>query len=268
MEYKKIVNIIKNDNSFSREIAYKLKDELESNNYLVSDEYNKNAVLNISVGGDGSFLRSLRINDFAKIPIIGVNTGSLGFYPELSPKDINSFVKDYKDGNYTINKLYLLQCEIFRKNTSETIFALNDIAIKGDKTKTIHLDVFIDYNHLQTISGDGVIISTPMGSSAYNYSAGGSIVYPSLNTLQLTPIAPLNSNAYRCLNSGVVVPPELNITIVPEYKYLEDVIFSVDGEEFNYEKITHANFFVSNKHINMLSLGTFNYWKVIKDKFI
>ena len=268
MKNREIINIIKNDNNFSTEIANKLKDELENNGYKVSNEYNKDAVLNISVGGDGSFLRSLRINDFPDIPIIGVNTGSLGFYPELSPKDINSFVKDYSSGNYTINKLYLLQCEIFRQNTSETIFALNDIAMKGDKTKTIHLDIFIDYNHLQTISGDGVIISTPMGSSAYNYSVGGSIVYPSLNTLQLTPIAPLNSKAYRCLNSGIVVPPELHITVVPEYKYLEDVVFSVDGEEFNYERITHANFFVSKKHVNMLTLGSFNYWKVIKEKFI
>jgi len=262
------INIIKNNNNFSTEIADKLKDSFESNGYLISNSYDKEAVLNISVGGDGSFLRSLRINDFPDIPIIGINTGSLGFYPEISPKDINSFVKEYTSGEYTINKLHLLQCEIFRQNTSETIFALNDIAMKGDKTRTIHLDIFIDYNHLQTVSGDGVIISTPMGSSAYNYSSGGSIVYPSLNTLQLTPIAPLNSNAYRCLNSGVVVPPELHITVVPEYKYLEDVVFSVDGEEFTYERITHANFFVSKKHINMLSMGSFNYWKVIKEKFI
>jgi NAD+ kinase len=107
-----------------------------------------------------------------------------------------------------------------------------------------------------------------MGSSAYNYSSGGSIVYPSLNTMQVTPIAPLNSNAYRCLSSSIIVPPDLHIIIVPEYRYIENVVFSVDGEEINFDKVTHANFSVSKKQINMLSIGSFNYWKVIKEKFL
>jgi len=268
MENNRIINIITNNNSYSIEIAAQLKYELTRYHYHVSEEYNPSAELNISVGGDGSFLRALRNNDFPSIPIIGVNTGNLGFYPELSPKDIQSFAKDYSLGQYSINKLPLLQCEICSEEVVHTVYALNDIAIKGDQTKTIHLDVFIDYNHLETVSGDGVIVSMPMGSSAYNYSSGGSLVYPSLNTMQLTPIAPLNSNAYRCLSSSIIVPPDLNIIIVPEYKYIEKIVFSLDGEQVNYEKVTHSNFFVSQKTIKIISMGTFNYWKVIKEKFL
>ncbi|HBH12352.1 MAG: NAD kinase [Clostridiales bacterium 38_11] len=268
MKKSRIINIINNDNNYSIEIATLIKRQLIQYDYLVSEKYNPDAELNISIGGDGSFLRSLRLNDFPDIPIIGINTGNLGFYPELSPKDIENFAVDYSNGNYSVNKLQLIQCEICSEEVISTVFALNDIAIKGDQTKTIHLDVFIDYNHLQTISGDGVIISTPMGSSAYNYSAGGSLVYPALSTLQVTPIAPLNSNAYRCLASSVIVPPDLHIIIVPEYKYIEKVVFSLDGEQMNFEKVTHANFFVSKKFINMVSMGTFNYWKVIKEKFL
>jgi NAD+ kinase len=66
----------------------------------------------------------------------------------------------------------------------------------------------------------------------------------------------------------VIVPPELHIIIVPEYKYIEKVVFSLDGEQMNFEKVTHANFSVSKKFINMISMGTFNYWKVIKEKFL
>lgn len=268
MENNKIINILTNNKPFSLEIANILKTELEKYNYVIADDYSSEAVLNISVGGDGSFLRSLRNNNFPEIPIIGVNTGNLGFYPKLSPEDISAFAKEYSNGNFVTNKLFLLQCEIYSENETHLVFALNDIAIKGDKAKTIHLDVFIDNNHLETVSGDGIIISTPMGSSAYNYSAGGSIVYPSLNTLQITPIAPLNSNAYRCLASSVIVPPELQIVIVPEYKFIEKVVFNVDGEEISYDKVTHANFLVSKKYINMLSIESFNYWKVIKEKFL
>ncbi|MBN2285563.1 MAG: NAD(+)/NADH kinase [Tissierellales bacterium] len=264
----KLINIIANTNKFSKEIYLQLKQELENHDYFIPDEYHPEAELNISIGGDGSFLRCLRHNDFPQIPIIGMNTGNLGFYPELSPKDISSFAIEYSQGHYSINKINLLQCEIYSEKETYTVYALNDIAIKGDKTKTIHLDIFIDYNHLQTVSGDGIIVSTPFGSSAYNYSAGGSLVYPSLNAIQITPIAPLNSNAYRCLSSSIVLPPELNVVIVPEYKYIENVVFSVDGEQYNFDKVNHANFFISQSHINMLSMGSFNYWKVIREKFL
>ncbi len=268
MKKKKTINIIHNLNNYSLEIAQELKEALAVYDFHLPSVYDPHADLNISVGGDGSFLRSLRYNQFPEIPIIGINTGNLGFYPELSPADIPNFTKEYINGHYTINQIPLLQCEICSENKIHTVYALNDIALKGDQTKTIHLDVFIDYNHLETVSGDGIIVSTPMGSSAYNYSAGGSLVYPSLNTLQVTPIAPLNSNAYRCLSSSVIVPPELHIVIVPEYKYIEKVVFSLDGEQVNFDKVTHANFSLSDKCINMLSLGTFNYWKVIKEKFL
>jgi len=265
---KKKINIIKNSNKYSSEIAKKLKKELEKYGYYPSYKYFKDAVLNISIGGDGSFLKSVRDNNFPEIPYIGLNTGTLGFYPELSPEDIEFFVREYANGNYTLNKLNLLKGEIFSKDCKKEIYAINDISIKNEVCKVIHLDVIIDNNHLQTISGDGVIISTPMGSSAYNYSSGGSLVYPSLNTMQITPISPLISNAYRCISSGVIVPPKTKIIIKPEIDYISSVVLCIDGESCIMNKLSKCNFFISDKTLTMLSLGTFNYWKVIKDKFL
>src|SRR6056297_2088916 len=264
----KIINIIKNSKEYSLEIAEHLKEELEKCGYITTYEFSPEAELCISVGGDGSFLKSVRDNNFPQIPFIGVNTGTLGFYPELSPEDIDFFVREYNKGNYSLNKLNLLKGEIHSENCKDEIYAINDISIKNEICKAIHLAVFIDGNHLQTISGDGVIISTPMGSSAYNYSAGGSLVYPSLNTMQITPIAPLISNAYRCLSSGVIVPPKTKIEIKPELDYMDSAVLCVDGENCVMDKLQKCDFFISDKTITILSLGTFNYWKVIKEKFL
>ena len=265
---KKIINIMKNTKEYSLEIADNLKKELNKYGYETTYDFNPEAELCISVGGDGSFLKSVRDNDFPQMPFIGVNTGTLGFYPELSPEDIEFFVREYSRGNFSLNKLNLLKGEIHSEDSTKEMYAINDISIKNEICKAIHLDVFIDDNHLQTISGDGVIISTPMGSSAYNYSAGGSLVYPSLNTMQITPISPLISNAYRCLSSGVIVPPKTKIVIKPELNYMSSAVLCVDGESCVMNKLTKCQFFISDKTISILSLGTFNYWKVIKEKFL
>ncbi|MFW5799885.1 MAG: NAD(+)/NADH kinase [Spirochaetota bacterium] len=264
----KIINIIRNTKKYSLEIAEHLKKEFDKYGYKTTYEFNPEAELCISVGGDGSFLKSVRDNNFPQIPFIGVNTGTLGFYPELSPKDIGFFIKEYSKDNYSLNKLNLLKGEIHSGNCTNEIFAINDISIKNEICKAIHLSVLIDDNYLQTISGDGVIISTPMGSSAYNYSAGGSLVYPSLNTMQITPIAPLISNAYRCLSSGVIVPPKTKIIIKPEPDYIDSAVLCTDGESCIMNNLQRCDFFISDKTITILSLGTFNYWKVIKEKFL
>ncbi len=91
--------------------------------------------------------------------------------------------------------------------------------VKGIKSKVVHLEIFVDGNHLENFCGDGMIISTPVGSTAYNFSSGGSIIYPSLNTLQMTPLSPISSKAYRSLPNSAIIPGDLKITIKPEYRY-------------------------------------------------
>ncbi len=264
----RVINILTNKSKYSNEIQEKLVDCLEANGFTPSLEFNKDAELIITIGGDGSFLHAVRNNGFPNIPFIGINTGSLGFYPELSPNDIANFIKNYKLKNYTIYDINVVEGIILNKEKSMHLYAINEIAIKGASSKTIHLDIFVDNNHLQTISGDGVIISTPLGSSAYNYSSGGSLVYPSLKTLQITPIVPLISNAYRCLNSSVIVPPEFEVVITPEQKYTNSVVFYADGEEYEFSNVDKAKFFMSKKTIKKLTIGNYNYWKVIKEKFL
>lgn len=264
----KVINIAANYDSYTLEIKHKLIEILKDNGYKYYDGFCDEGELNITIGGDGAFLRGVRESKFSSTPFIGINTGTLGFYPEIAPENLESFILDYKSENYTVNTINLIESEIFTAGRSEKIYAVNDIILKRKDMKTIHLDVVIASHHLEKISGDGLIISSPLGSSAYNKSAGGSLVYPSLKTLQITPLSPIISNAYRCLDCSIIVPPEFEISIYPERKEDYYVALLADGEIFEYDEIEYVHFRTSKKVIKRLSTGTFNYWNVIKEKFL
>lgn len=264
----KVINIAANYDDYTLEIKERLVGILKEHGYDYYDGFSVEGELNIAIGGDGAFLRSVRESNFSGIPFVGINTGTLGFYPEITPESLEDFISDYKAGNYTINSVNLIESEILASNYSRKIYAVNDIILKRKDMKTIHMDVYIASNHLEKISGDGLIISSPMGSSAYNKSAGGSLVYPSLKTLQITPLSPIISNAYRCLDCSIIVPPEFEIAVYPERKEDYHVALLADGDDVSYEKLEYVHFRTSKKVIKRLSTGSFNYWNVIKDKFL
>lgn len=264
----RLINIVSNNDNYTCEIKEKLIEILRENGFSYYEGFCEKAELNITIGGDGAFLRSVRESNFSQIPFIGINTGTLGFFPEIVPENIETFVKNYKDGNYTINSVNLIESEVITNSSTYKLYAVNDIILKRKDMKTVHLNVFIASNHLEKISGDGLIISSPLGSSAYSKSAGGSLVYPSLKTLQITPLSPILSNAYRCLECSIIVPPEFEIDIYPESKEDYHLVLLADGEVYEYTNILHVQFRTSKKTINRLSTGTFNYWNVIKEKFL
>lgn len=264
----KVINIAANFDDYTLEIKERLINILKKYGYNYHDGFSKKGLLNITIGGDGAYLRGVKDSNFSTIPFVGINTGTLGFYPEITPENLEDFVSDYSAGNYTIDNINLIESEIFAAGNSQKIYAVNDIILKRKDMKTIHLDVYIASNHLEKISGDGLIISSPLGSSAYNKSAGGSLVYPSLKTLQITPLSPIISNAYRCLDCSIIVPPEFEISIYPERKADYYVALLADGESVEFDELECVHFRTSKKVIKRLSTGTFNYWNVIKDKFL
>src|SRR5699024_8712043 len=142
--------------------------------------------------------------------------------------------------------------------------AVNEIVVKGIRSKVIHLDISVDNKHLQRFCGDGVIISTPSGSTAYNFSAGGSIVYPTLEALQITPLSPINSKAYRSLYNSMVLAGHQRVSIKPELRYSNLTLIVNDGMEFSYDNIIEIDLYLSDKTINMLKFSEYSYWDNLK----
>lgn len=264
----KIINIISNKNKLSRRTAKVLSDKLRKYNYKPTEDYNENADLNICIGGDGAFLRAVRNFNFPTIPFIGVNTGNLGFFQEIQPEQVEEFVTEYDKKKYNIEKNYLVQCIVETRDRGYTLLGLNEVVVRGNKSAVIHLNVYIDDNHLETFSGDGMIISTPAGSTAYNFSAGGSIIFPNLKALQLTPISPINSKAYRSLTNSYITPGDLDIKIVPTARYRSQTDIIIDGQIYRYRAIESITFRLSNRYINRIVLDRHTYWNNLKDKFL
>jgi NAD+ kinase len=151
----------------------------------------------IVFGGDGSIISTVRSVSRASLPVVGVNVGKLGFLAEYSVEELEEFFTRLIKGSVPIEKRMMLNCRIFKKNNKEIheekfcSSAVNEICITaGPPFRTIELKILVDDQPLAGCVGDGLIISTPTGSTAYNLSAGGPILSPKLNAMVITPICP------------------------------------------------------------------------------
>lgn len=265
---KKIINIFCNDNDKSLKAFIKIKEILTKKDFIISEKFNKDAVLNICIGGDGSFIRGVHGTNFTKIPFVGVNTGTLGFYQEINFENIEKFINDYIEENYTMEKIRLLECEMQTNDMNLSKKCLNEFVIRSNSSEIIHLDIFIDDNHLETFAGDGIIISTPSGSTAYNMSAGGSIMYPTVRGFQLTAVAPIFSKVYRSLSNSIIIPNTSSLKIIPLEKSYKKIAFTADGIDHKYENISYFKFKKAYKKIYKLVFNKDWYWINMKDKFL
>ncbi|MFR5132401.1 MAG: NAD(+)/NADH kinase [Terrisporobacter sp.] len=136
------------------------------------------------------------------------------------------------------------------------------------QSRTVHLDLQVDGIKIEHFSGDGMLISTPMGSTAYNYSAGGSIVDPNLNLLQLTPIAPMNTNAYRSFTSSIILPTTSVISISPEFDFENTILIVADGTQYKFTRIEEVKIYKSHKKVKLLRLNGYEFWNRVSEKFL
>ena len=145
----------------------------------------------IALGGDGTLLAAARAVGRRGTPILGVNLGRLGFLTELKPEEIFSTLERIWKGDYTLEKRMIIKAVLLSKPGKPTFYALNDLVIdKGSFSRVIQLETFINGESLSTFSADGLILSTPTGSTAYSLSAGGPIINPHMEAIIITPICP------------------------------------------------------------------------------
>ena len=148
-----------------------------------------------SIGGDGTLLKAVTYVRDSDISILGINTGRLGFISSVSAGQIDDSITDILKGNYKINERTLLSLETDKKLFKDKNFALNEVAVsKKDTSSMIRIDAFVDDEFLNTYWADGLVVSTPTGSTGYSLSCGGPIIMPGTNNIIITPNAPHNLN--------------------------------------------------------------------------
>ena len=148
-----------------------------------------------SIGGDGTLLKAVTYVRESHIPILGINTGRLGFISSISTDQIDDSINDLLKNNYTLNERTLLELTTSNQLFKENNFALNEVAVsKKDTSSMIRIDAFVNEEYLNTYWADGLVISTPTGSTGYSLSCGGPIIMPGTNNIIITPNAPHNLN--------------------------------------------------------------------------
>ena len=174
----------------------------------------------ISIGGDGTILRAITFVRDLSIPIVGINTGRLGFLATIQSNEIEAAIDDILNGNYKTSERSLLSVETLPENNDiiETNFALNEIAVsRKNTTSMITVETHLNSEYLTSYWADGLIISTPTGSTGYSLSCGGPVITPNANNFVITPIAPHNLNA-----RPFVIPDDTEIQL------------KIDGREEHY----------------------------------
>jgi len=179
----------------------------------------------IVLGGDGTLLHAARQVGDSGVPILGVNLGSLGFLTNIALPDLYDVMEKVLEGDYRIEERMTLRAELEKDVTVPPHVVLNDVVInKGALARIVTLKVNINGTYMTTYRADGLIVSTPTGSTGYNMSAGGPTIYPTLSAIIITPICP-----HTLTNRPIVVPgdAEIDIKLVSESS---DVFVTLDGQ--------------------------------------
>ncbi len=213
---QKVHDIAKDRAVFSRDLKGLLPDGVK---IVENQRLREEADVFLALGGDGTFLRTARWADGK--PVAGVNLGHLGFLTVYSVEELEQLLQRLLGNDYTVEERMRLQVE----HNSDFDRALNDVCLSATSARTLHIEVFVDGEPTMKYRGDGLIISTPTGSTAYNLAAGGPILYPSSGVMVITPIC-----AHSLGIRPLVVPRETVLQVKVESRG-EPMVLSADGRQ-------------------------------------
>ena len=219
----------------------------------------------VSIGGDGTILRAATLIRDSGVPILGINAGRLGFLATVQKENIDDFLQIVIDKKYSVSKrtLLSLSCDPPNEALQDINFAMNEISVsRKDTTSMITIDTFLNDEYLNSYWADGLIISTPTGSTGYSLSCGGPILTPDVKSLVITPIAPHNLNA-----RPLVIPDETIIRL------------KVSGREDNYlvsldsriTSVANESILTISKtpfQINMVEIPEETFLKTLRTKLL
>lgn len=229
------------------------------------DDLDKSFDLFISIGGDGTFLRSIEFVRNLNLPIIGVNTGRLGFLASTKKENLKKSLTKIFKKKFNVEKRSILKVSSENKCIPVNSFpyALNEISVvRKDTTSMINVKTSLDGTYVNSYWSDGLIVSTPTGSTGYSLSCGGPVISPSSNSFVLTPISPHNLNA-RPLVISDSTKIEISVSGREEFHLL-----SIDAKIFTIKNETKIFVEKSNFDIQVASINNYNFYKTLKDKLL
>ena len=219
--------------------------------------------LMLVLGGDGTMIATARMIGDHEVPVLGINYGGLGYLAEFRIEELYTALESILDGNFRLDRRVMLDVELRRgEEILRTSRVLNDVVInKSALARIIEIETFFNRQFVNSFRADGLIVSTPTGSTAYNLSAGGPVVFPSMNAVVLTPICP-----FTLSNRPIVVPDDAEIELLLKTDN-EEVALTLDGQVgFPLEVKDRVVIRKSRSTFNLIQPSNRNYFDVLRDK--
>ena len=248
----------------NEEIGKIIQEEAIRHGFILDDQYPD---VVFSIGGDGTFLRAVHayIDILEDVHFIGINNGTLGFFYDYNKEDIPHLMDLLKENKLKVKTHRLLQADIKYQNEEETIYAVNEIRIENP-FHTLIADVSVDDEFLETFRGNGLVVSSALGSSAYNKSLGGAIIDHDLDAMELTEIASIQNNIYRSLGSSFVISNDKEISFSGSFNGAV-----VGYDHLNCDKhdaLVYINIYCSDKTVKIIHGEEHSYINKIRKSFV
>lgn len=245
----------------SRQIEKRLETELLNMGFFF-DDINPDFV--IIIGGDGKLIRSVHkyIDRIDTIRFVTIMTGTLGFYMSHCEADIPELLENLKANRYEESLYHLLEVEIDKR---PLFYALNEVRLEN-RIRTSIIDVRIDGMLFETFRGNGLVVSTPFGSSAYNRSLGGAIVCDALEVMQLTEIAGIHHNSYRSLSNSLILGKDRVIELASED--VKNSIIGYDHLSYSTDGVIKLTIRLSDKTVRLINKPGYSYFQRLRKSFM
>jgi NAD+ kinase len=223
----------------------------------------RNVDMVIALGGDGTMLAAGRLVGSSGVPILGINLGKLGFLSEVAPAELHEAIGEIIAGRFKIEKRLVLEATL-SSSPGKTMFGLNDVVIdKSRSSRLIDVEVYINDVFAVNYRADGLIISTPTGSTAYALSSGGPIVVPTSNVIGITPISP------HTLSGRPLIIPDTDIIRIVAKDHDYEVLISIDGQpEAILKTPVEARIRRASHTINLVKRTKGSYYEVLRAKLL
>ncbi|MGN7477104.1 NAD kinase [Solibacillus silvestris] len=222
----------------------------------------------LSIGGDGTLLHAFHryLHRLDKTAFVGIHTGHLGFYADWKPSELEKLVLSIAKKEFNVVEYPLLEVQVHRHHSeSSTFLALNEATIKSPDV-TLVMDVELNGEHFERFRGDGLCISTPSGSTAYNKALGGAIIHPTLQAFQLTEMASINNRVFRTVGSSLVLPAHHNCVLKPVNE--QQFNMTVDHINMTETDVKSITFNVANEKVRFARFRPFPFWERVHDSFV
>ena len=229
----------------------------------VFDGNNFEADMILSIGGDGTFLKAASRVGKKNIPILGINTGRLGFLADISPEEMEETFDEIYNNHYKVEERSVLQLRCDDERLMQSPYALNEIAVlKRDSSSMISIHAAINGAPLTTYQADGLVISTPTGSTAYSLSVGGPVIVPHSKTIAITPVAPHSLNV-----RPIVICDDWEITLDVESRS-HNFLVAIDGRSESCKETTQLHISRADYSIKVVKRFNHIFFDTLRNKLM